>query len=63
MQVLEQKKIAQTIKETKEQLHKIKKDLEEGRNEDRQKDSKRDESETPDKEDLNKKTETSDRQK
>ncbi len=57
-QVLEQKKIAQTIKETKINLEKIKKDLEEKRNEDRQRQDKRSESETTNKEDANKKTET-----
>ncbi|MDO8621361.1 MAG: DUF5667 domain-containing protein [Candidatus Levybacteria bacterium] len=62
-QVSEQKKIAETIKETKVTLDKIKKDLEENRSENRQKQEKRSESEKPNKGDLNKKTETPDRQK
>lgn len=62
-QVLEQKKIVETIKETKEQLNKIKKDLEEKRNENRQRSEKRSENEKSSKGDLNKKTETPDRQK
>lgn len=44
-QVLEQKKIAETIRETKGQLDKITKDLEENRSENRQKPEKRNENE------------------
>lgn len=62
-QILEQKKIAETIKETKITLDKIKKDLEENKSENRQKPEKRSENEKSNKGDLNKKTETPDRQK
>ncbi len=47
-QVLEQKKIAQTLKETKEQLDKIKKDLEENRRENKENREKRNENEKND---------------
>ncbi|MEK7114811.1 MAG: DUF5667 domain-containing protein [Patescibacteria group bacterium] len=54
MQVLEQKKIAQTLKETKEQLGKIKKDLEENRKENKENREKRNENEKKDSSDRNK---------
>jgi hypothetical protein len=62
-QIAEQKRIAETIRDTKEKLDKIKKDLEENRSEDRQKKNKKDEDETHSKQDSNRKTEASDRQK
>lgn len=60
-EVVEQRRIAETIKETKEQLHKIRKDLEEKRNEEKEKREKINEEDKANKEESDKKSGTSNR--
>lgn len=62
-QVAQQEKIAKTIRETRDKLDKIKKDLEEKRSEDRQRSEKDEDGENPNKNNSSRKTESQNRQK